>query len=94
MRLAYNYTKQDFAYYSPDSESLVLFTAIQDADDDDEVIEPLISNGDTFVIYDVSAWDAYDLEYFGLLQEEGRHSFMKELKVIREGIYGVIGIQR
>lgn len=94
MRLAYNYTTKDFAYYSPDSESLVLFTPIQDADDDDEVIAPLISNGDTFVVYDVSHWDGQDLAHFGKLHDGDRTGLMEGLSVIREGIYGVIGISR
>lgn len=92
MRLAYNYTTNNFACYPPDSEGLVLSSNSLDADED-EVISPLIGNGDTFAIYDVSHWDGNDLAHFGSLHDGDKAGLMEGLTLIREGIYGIIGIQ-
>lgn len=94
MRLAYNYTTNDFACYPPEAEGSVLFDTIEGADEDDEAIPSLISNGDTFVIYDVSHWDGNDLAHFVSLHDGDKAGLMEGLTITSEGIYGLIGIKR
>jgi hypothetical protein len=94
VRLAYNYTTKDFACYPPEAEGSVLFDTIEGADEEDEKIPPLISNGDTFVIYDVSHWDGNDLAHFGSLHDGDKAGLMEGLTITSEGIYGLIGIKR
>lgn len=94
MRLAYNYTTDNFACYPPEAERSVLFDTIESADEEDETIPSLISNGDTFVIYDVSHWDSNDFSHFFSLHDGDKVGLMEGLRIISEGIYGLIGIQR
>ena len=93
MRLAYNYTTDNFACYPPETEGSVLFDTIEGADEEDETIPSLVSNGETFVIYDVSHWNSSDLSNFFSLHDGHKKVVMEGLTIISEGIYGLIGIQ-
>ena len=88
MRLAYNYTTNEYAVYAPEQEDIMLFSLWDDGD----TVSAVISNGDTYAIYDVSHWAGHELAKFDALATEAKVIYLGTLTKIREGIYGVIGI--
>ena len=79
MRLAYNYTTNEYAVYAPEHESIVLFSLWDDGD----TVSAVISDGDTYAIYDVSHWVGHELEKFDALVTEAKVIYLSTLPKIR-----------
>lgn len=88
MRLAYNYTTNEYAVYAPEHENITLFSLWDDGD----TVSAVISEHDTYAVYDVSHWEGHELAKFDALMTEAKIIYLGTLPKIREGIYGVIGI--
>lgn len=88
MRLAYNYTTHDYTVYAPEHENIMLFSLWDDGD----TVSAVINNGDAYTIHDVSHWAGHELAKFDALSTEAKVIYLRTLPLIREGIYGVIGI--
>lgn len=88
MRLAYNYTTNEYAVYAPEHEAITLFSLWDDGD----TVSAVISEHDTYAIYDVSHWAGHELSKFDALSNEAKAIYLTTLPKVREGIYGIIGI--